>query len=198
MTVKLYTKTGDEGTTALFGGQRVPKSHRRVAAYGAIDEANSYVGLAAAAPDLPGDLRAILEEVMSDLFDLGAELATPPEEDAEEKLKARLDTHIGEPRVRALEQIIDASEAELPPLKTFVLPTGSDAAARLHVARTEVRRAERVVVELALSDDEHVRPEVLRYLNRVSDMLFALARLANLRAGRPDTPWRALKERQAP
>lgn len=196
--MKLYTKTGDEGTTALFGGQRVPKYHPRVSAYGTLDEANSFIGLAAAAADLPQRLRPVLEEVMSDLFDLGAELATPPDEDAERRLSERLDNRIGEPRIAALERLIDETDAVLPLLKTFVLPTGTEAAARLHVARTQVRRAERAIVELTRDEAQRVRPEVIRYLNRLSDALFAFARLANHQEGRADTPWRALKEREAP
>ena len=195
--MKLYTKTGDEGSTALFGGQRVSKSHRRVAAYGTLDEANSFIGLAAAAPDLPAHLMPVLEEVMSDLFDLGAELATPPDEESTRRLEERLDTHIGESRIVVLEEAIDRADANLPPLKTFVLPTGTEAAARLHVARTQVRRAERAVVELAEDQAECIRPEVVRYLNRVSDLMFVLARLANHESGRTDTAWRALKERKS-
>ena len=195
--MKLYTKTGDEGSTALFGGQRVSKSHRRVAAYGTLDEANSFIGLAAAAPDLPAHLMPVLEEVMSDLFDLGAELATPPDEESTRRLGERLDTHIGESRIVVLEEAIDRADANLPPLKTFVLPTGTEAAARLHVARTQVRRAERAVVELAEDQAECIRPEVVRYLNRVSDLMFVLARLANHESGRTDTAWRALKERKS-
>ena len=195
--MKLYTKTGDEGSTALFGGQRVSKSHRRVAAYGTLDEANSFIGLAAAAPDLPVQLMPVLEEVMSDLFDLGAELATPPDEESTRRLEERLDTHIGESRIVVLEEAIDRADANLPPLKTFVLPTGTEAAARLHVARTQVRRAERAVVELAEDQAECIRPEVVRYLNRVSDLMFVLARLANHESGRTDTAWRALKERKS-
>lgn len=195
--MKLYTKTGDEGSTALFGGQRVSKSHRRVAAYGTLDEANSFIGLAAAAADLPAHVLPVLEEVMSDLFDLGAELATPPDEESARRLGERLDTHIGEFRIAHLEEAIDRADAGLPQLKTFVLPTGTESAARLHVARTQVRRAERAVVELALDSAEGIRPEVVRYLNRVSDLLFVLARLANHENGRGDTPWRALKERKS-
>lgn len=190
--MKIYTRTGDTGDTALFGGQRVPKDHARVRAYGAVDEANSTVGLAAAAPDLPAELLPRLGEVMSDLFDVGAELATPPE--AGEKLGARLVSRVDADRVAELERLIDAVDAEVPPLTTFVLPTGTDAAARLHVARSVVRRAEREIVglphELA---GAVVRADVVVYMNRLSDLLFAWARLANHRAGRGDTAWLARK-----
>lgn len=189
--MKLYTKTGDEGRTALFGGQRVSKAHPRVEAYGVVDEANALVGLAAALAE--GRLRTLLEEIMSDLFDLGAELATPPDESAAAKLGQRLASNVDERRVAALEREIDEADGALPPLKTFVLPTGTELAARLHVARTVVRRAERAVIELRDADAQPVRGEVIRYLNRLSDLMFALARKANHDAGVGDIPWRARK-----
>lgn len=189
--MKLYTKTGDEGLTGLFGGERVSKAHPRVSAYGVVDEANSFVGLAAAAVD--GELRVLLEEIMSDLFDLGAELATPHDEGAEQKLGQRLKSNVDDRRVEALERRIDEAEGVLPPLKSFVLPTGSDAAARLHIARCVVRRAERAVIDLRDAHGQPVRGEVIRYLNRLSDLLFALGRRANLDAGIGDIPWRARK-----
>lgn len=186
--MKVYTRTGDDGETALFGGQRVAKDHPRVRAYGAVDSANASLGLAAAA-SLPDPLPERLLHLMSGLFDAGAELATPPEDD--DKLIARLQTAVDDEAVRRMEAWIDEAEAELPPLKTFVLPTGTDGAARLHVARTEVRRAEREVV--GLSTMQRVRPEVVRYLNRLSDLLFVWARLANHRAGVGDVPWQPRK-----
>jgi cob(I)alamin adenosyltransferase len=188
--MKIYTRTGDKGETALFGGARVRKDHARVRAYGSVDEANSAVGMAAAAPDLPAELHQRLLEVMSDLFDLGAELSTPPAADA--KLGARLVTRVDAARVTELEAAIDAVDAEVAPLTTFVLPTGSDAAARLHVARAAVRRAEREVV--ALPEDVELREEVIVYLNRLSDALFAWARLCNHRGGQGDIAWRARKD----
>lgn len=191
--MKLYTKTGDEGETGLFGGQRVSKAHPRVATYGMVDEANSFIGLAAAAVD--GELRRLLEGVMSDLFDLGAELATPPVEDAARRLEQRLASNVDAARIAALEHHIDDAEAEVPPLQTFILPTGTDAAARLHVARTLVRRAERAVVDLRERHSEVLRDEVVIYLNRLSDLLFALARVVNHRAGVGDIPWQARKGR---
>lgn len=189
--MKLYTKTGDRGETGLFGGERVRKDHERVRAYGAIDEANSAVGMAAAAPDLDDEIAAGLSAVMSDLFDVGAELATPPGT-AEGALAKKLVTRVDASRVAELERAIDAVEAEVPPLKTFILPTGSDGAARLHFARTVVRRAEREIVALSATSIQ-VRDDVLVYINRLSDLLFAWARLANHRNGVEDVPWSARK-----
>lgn len=191
--MKVYTRFGDAGATALFGGTTTRKSDARVAAYGSIDEANAFVGLAAAAAVGP-EVREILEEVMSDLFDVGAELATPPDEAAESKLEQRLVTRVTAARVGELEASIDAAEDGLPPLQTFVLPTGSDGAARLHVARTQVRRAEREVVRFVDEQDAPVRAEVLVYLNRLSDLLFVLARQQSHASGHGDVPWRARKE----
>ena len=186
---RIYTRTGDDGGTGLFGGQRVKKSHARVRAYGAVDEANSAIGVAASAADLPADLKEPLLLVLSDLFDLGAELATPPNDD--EKLKSRLQSCIDLARVAELERAIDRVDDVVPPLTTFVLPTGSDAAARLHLARTVVRRAEREVV--ALADEVPLRTEVIVYLNRLSDLLFSWARYANHKVGVGDVAWRARK-----
>ncbi|MCC7073440.1 MAG: cob(I)yrinic acid a,c-diamide adenosyltransferase [Deltaproteobacteria bacterium] len=186
--MKLYTRTGDTGDTGLFGGTRVKKSHARVCAYGAVDEANAALGLVRAAADLPVELHEHLERLMSDLFSAGAELATPPPRQG--KRGARLTTQIDEGRVAELEGLIDQATAATPPLTSFVLPTGTDAAARLHVARTVVRRAEREVVRLA-AQRVRVRAELLAYLNRLSDLLFAWARLCNARAGRGDVAWKA-------
>lgn len=188
--MKIYTRGGDAGQTALFGGQRVSKSHARVRAYGAVDEANSALGFARAAiSDETWGIR--LEELMSDLFDVGAELATPIEGEA--KLSQRLDSRVDEARIETLEQWIDEAEEELEPMKTFVLPTGCDAAARFQMARSVFRRAEREVVEFVESGTD-VRAETLRFLNRMSDLLFVWARLANARAGVGDVPWRAKKD----
>lgn len=190
--MKIYTRVGDEGNTALFGGQRVSKNALRVRAYGAVDEANSFIGFAAVSPDLEGEIAASLTEIMSDLFDLGAELATPPARG--ESLKGRLDTRVDDTRVTELEGLIDRADTELDPLTTFVLPTGTDGAARLHLARTVARRAEREVVSLR-DAGEDVRDALLAYLNRLSDLLFVYARLANKRAGKGDVPWQARKAR---
>ena len=188
--MKLYTRTGDDGGTALFGGDRVKKSDARVCAYGAVDEANAAVGVAHTAPDLPAPLGQALVLVMSDLFDLGAELATPSE--GKDALDARLNSRIDAERVGALEDAIDDATALVPPLSTFVLPTGGEAAARLHLARTIVRRAEREVV--ALAEHSAVRPLAITYLNRLSDLLFAWARLAAHGNGHGDVPWQAKKD----
>ena len=188
--MKLYTRTGDDGGTALFGGERVQKTHLRVQAYGAVDEANAVIGLAHTAADLPVPLKAELLLVMSDLFDVGAELATPVGKDR--ALNERLDSRIDDTRVAGLEAAIDDATARVPPLTTFVLPTGGDAAARLHMARTVVRRAERDIITLQEAG-EVVRPLVLQYVNRLSDTLFAWARLAAHSNGHGDTPWQAKK-----
>jgi cob(I)alamin adenosyltransferase len=183
--MKIYTRTGDQGGTGLFGGERVSKDDARVCTYGALDEANATLGVCAAAVDLPAEIRTQLHVLMSDLFDVGAELATPAPDEA--TLRARLGSLVDQARVTALEHAIDAAEAELAPLRTFILPTGTEAAARLHFARTVVRRAEREVVALARA--HFVRPVVVMFLNRLSDALFVWARLANARARVPDAPW---------
>jgi cob(I)alamin adenosyltransferase len=184
--MKLYTKTGDDGTTGLFGPDRVGKDHPRVEAYGCVDELNAHLGLAAAMLDPAGDfakrLAAILAALQERLFDLGADLATPLGSPHESKVQ----------RIRAddtaeAERWIDEADAGNDPMITFVLPGGSDLAARLHVARTVCRRAERRVVNLSRA--EPVNKEVLKFLNRVGDLLFALARRANKDAGIADVPW---------
>lgn len=190
--MKIYTKTGDGGETGLYGGNRVAKDSSRVEAYGTVDELNSVIGVARAALPTERDadgVDALLARIQSELFDLGAELATPP---------ARLDTALGarvplatEIRVARLEGEIDFFEETLPPLKTFILPGGTPASAALHQARAVCRRAERRTVSLAHSEEETVRPEALHYLNRLSDLLFVLARHANHVAGLPDVPWTA-------
>jgi cob(I)alamin adenosyltransferase len=187
MTMKIYTRTGDGGETGLFGGQRVRKDNVRVEAYGDVDELNSTLGIALVALDAAGlaDVADGLRRVQSDLFTIGANLATPAPEDGgrESAHIPRLDPA----RPAELEAWIDAAEAELEPLKSFVLPGGSAAGAALHLARTVCRRAERKVV--TLMHEAHVREEHVVYLNRLSDLLFTLARLANHRAGVPDVPW---------
>ncbi len=192
--MKIYTRTGDAGETGLFGGGRVKKHHPRVAAYGAVDEANAAVGFAAAAPGLADVVKARLLDVMSDLFDLGAALATPSSQGAAAKLAVKLDSRVDDARVAELEGYIDEVDEVVPPLTTFVLPTGSEAACRLHLARTAVRRAEREVTSLVdVEGEDAVAPEHVRYVNRLSDLLFAWSRLANHEAGVGDVPWRAKK-----
>jgi cob(I)alamin adenosyltransferase len=181
--VRIYTKTGDTGETGLFGGGRVAKDHARVAAYGDVDELNSFLGLARAT--FPEDLFAApLEAIQRDLFSIGGYLATP---DPEKVRAALAKAELSAARVAALEAAIDAADTELPPLKAFVLPGGSQKAAILHVARVACRRAERSVV--ALARREEVPALFLVYLNRLSDLLFTLARLANHRAGVGDVIW---------
>jgi cob(I)alamin adenosyltransferase len=179
--MKIYTKTGDQGDTGLFGGGRVAKSSLRVETYGEVDELNSVIGLARTEP-IDTTIDTLLARVQSALFDLGAELATPPSS----KVALGIPL-IGEADILALEHAIDRAELELTPLKTFVLPGGSRAAAHLHLGRTVCRRAERRLV--ALHQAEPLRAECIRYLNRLSDALFVLARLANHRAGVADVPW---------
>jgi cob(I)alamin adenosyltransferase len=187
----IYTKTGDDGDTALFGGGRVPKSNRRVEAYGAVDELNSFVGLALtsladADPDADADagVRRGLLLIQNDLFALGANLATP-EGDGSRPRPQTPDVPVA--RVEAMEGWIDRATEELPELRQFVLPGGTETAAMLHVCRSVCRRAERAVV--ALGREESLDPGIVPYLNRLSDLLFVWARLENLRAGQADVPW---------
>lgn len=178
--MKIYTKTGDDGTTGLFGGARVKKASARVEAYGTCDELNAVIGVARAAK-LGAFVDGVLAAVQVDLFTLGAELATVPGK--EENLGMAL---LGAEDAVRLEHAIDEAEKDLPPLKNFVLPGGSPQAAALHLARTVARRAERAVLSL---DDAPARREVVVYLNRLSDLLFVLARRANADAGVADVPW---------
>ena len=183
MAFKIYTRTGDRGETGLFGGGRVGKDDPRVDAYGEVDELNAAVGLARALGDEPG-VDAILQQVQRDLFAIGSLLATPDREKMAAQLaKARLD----DARVAELEAEMDRADLELEPLKAFILPAGTPRAAALHVARTVCRRAERRVVSLAR--EVEIPEIVVVYLNRLSDLLFTLARLANRRAGAPDVEW---------
>lgn len=183
MANRIYTRTGDTGQTALFGGGKVGKDHPRVAAYGDVDELNSVIGLVRATPPL--DLAdALLESVQRDLFSIGGHLATP-EPDKVRKALEKAELNAG--RVEEFERAIDAADLELAPLKAFILPGGTAKAAVLHLARTTCRRAERSVVALAAR--EEVPPLFLVYLNRLSDLLFTLARVANHRAGTGDVTW---------
>jgi cob(I)alamin adenosyltransferase len=178
--MKLYTKTGDDGTTGLFGGGRIGKSSARVEAYGTVDETNAVIGVARAT-GLATEIDAVLERVQEDLFTLGAELACVP--GRESKLSMGL---LAGDDISRLERAIDVADAACQPLKTFVLPGGSPQAAALHLARTVCRRAERATLDVK---DGPIRSEVLVYLNRLSDLLFALARQANVIAGVQDVPW---------
>jgi cob(I)alamin adenosyltransferase len=176
---RIYTRAGDAGETSLGDGSRVPKTDLRIEAYGTVDELNSFVGLALAG-DLPDEFRPWLEQVQNDLFDLGADLSVPLEDDRRERLRVT-----GE-QVERLEELCDVVNARLEPLRSFVLPGGTEASARLHVARAVCRRAERLAV--ALAAEHGVNPAALSYLNRLSDLLFILARAAN--AGSPEPLWR--------
>ena len=179
--MKIYTKTGDAGDTGLFGGPRVRKDDVRVEAYGAVDELNAAIGVARARGG-DAEIDALLAAAQDHLFAIGAELATPPGAKAHSAVPA-----IETAWASALEAAIDRFETELPPLRQFVLPGGTPLAADLHLARAVCRRAERRVV--ALHRSAAVAPEVLTYLNRLSDFLFVAARLANHRAGAAEVPW---------
>lgn len=184
MTSRIYTRTGDRGDTALFGGGRVPKSDARVEAYGTVDELNSVLGVALAG-GLDGGISGRIERIQHDLFAIGSDLATPPPAPGRRRPET---PDVPRERIAEMEAWIDEADRELPPLRSFVLPGGSPGAAALHLARTVCRRAERRVVHLAQSEEVH--EDVVRYLNRLSDLLFTLARLENLRAGREDVAWR--------
>jgi cob(I)alamin adenosyltransferase len=188
LSLRIYTRTGDKGETGLFGGQRVGKDDLRVEAYGTVDELNALLGLAATKSGSEG-LGPLIARLQNELFDLGSDLATPQENG---------ETHgkITVPRVTAdqvanLETEIDGLEAELSPLRQFILPGGTELAAILHFARTVCRRAERRAVALARS--ENVNPEAIRYLNRLSDLLFVMARFANAQKNVTDVPWKPSK-----
>jgi cob(I)alamin adenosyltransferase len=178
--VKIYTRTGDRGETSLFDGTRVSKADLRVDAYGEVDELSAWLGLARASR-LDPDLDAVLANIQRDLFALGARLADPAAKIAARVTKASL----GNDDVARLEGSIDRLEAELPPLTRFVLAGGTPSGAALHVARAVCRRAERRIVSLDPAPD----PILVRYANRLSDLLFVLARAVNRRAGVPETEW---------
>lgn len=179
--MKIYTKTGDAGETSLFDQTRVSKADARVDAYGEVDEVNACLGAVRAA-GVDADIASVIEALQKDLFALGARLADPSAKVAARVTKAAItDAHI-----ERLEQTIDRLERELPPLRRFILPGGSPAGAALHLARTVCRRAERRVVGLGAAE---VEPAVTVYLNRLSDLLFVMARAVNHRAGVPETEW---------
>jgi cob(I)alamin adenosyltransferase len=190
--MKIYTKTGDSGTTGLFAGPRVPKDHPRITAYGTVDELNALLGVVGSSMSQStqenpvGTAGFTLEElvrgIQSDLFSIGAELATPDP-------AAHGMCLLTEQRIAELEQAIDEVEGTLEPLSNFVLPGGSRDSAMFHLARTVCRRAEREVVHLAHQPEVHDCSTIIIYLNRLSDLLFVMARLANRHAGIPDLPW---------
>jgi len=181
--MKIYTKTGDQGQTGLFGGGRVSKDDPRVEAYGDVDELNAVLGLARAVEMMPR-IDEVLVPIQRDLFSIGALLSTPDLEKMHDHL-AKAQVHDG--RIGELEQAIDACDKELEPLRAFIVPGGTPKAAALHVARTVCRRAERRVIHL--QRDVEIPQIVVVYLNRLSDLLFTLARVANTRAGAGEVTW---------
>lgn len=176
--MKIYTKTGDAGETGLFGGPRVRKDHCRIEAFGTVDELNSHLGVVRSQPG-SGGLDPLLRRIQCDLFELGAQLATPG--DGVERITVA--------HVESLEAAIDAHDGVLPPLTSFVLPAGTSLAASLHVARTVCRRAERRVVNLGAMPDMRLPVNAIEYLNRLGDLLFVLARHANHAERVADDPW---------
>ena len=186
--MKIYTKTGDSGETGLYGGVRVSKADARVATYGDVDEVNAALGLARATLQHAGgndDLAAMIEQVQRDLFALGARLADPAHRIAGRVTKAV----VGDADITRLEGWIDTLEASLPPLRRFILAGGAPGGAALHLARTVCRRAERAMVALLAAEAQAFEPELLVYVNRLSDLLFVMARAANQRAGTPEIEW---------
>jgi cob(I)alamin adenosyltransferase len=181
--MKIYTRTGDKGDTGLFGGGRVSKANQRVEAYGSVDELNATLGLTIEAV-VDEEIRGWLAGIQHDLFSFGASLATPGSEDGTARPEI---PPLPERKIRAMEDWIDGATGEIPELKTFILPGGSKGATSLHFARTVCRRAERAVVSLNATETSH--PAVLKYLNRLSDLLFTMARLENHRLGVSDIPW---------
>lgn len=181
---RIYTKAGDGGRTQLVGGERRKKHDLRIESYGTVDELNAAIGLVRLHTGDDDPMDAMLTRIQNDLFDLGADLATPPSDTP----KKREDLRVLDSQVERLEREIDAMNEELEPLRSFVLPGGTPKAAHLHLARTICRRAERLVVALAEKPEERVAPEVIRYLNRLSDHLFVAARHANDKGAR-DVLW---------
>ena len=180
--MKIYTRTGDAGGTALFGGARVMKHDPRVAAYGEVYEVNACLGTVRAQGELSGDIADMLEHIQKDLFAIGARLADPAAKIAERVTKVA----VTDADIQRLEDWIDRFEAELPPLRRFILPGGNRAGALLHLCRTVCRRAERSIVGLGI---DQVDAHLLAYMNRLSDLLFVLARAVNHRAGQPEVEW---------
>tara|TARA_R110002124_G_scaffold194919_1_gene361950 strand:- start:5566 stop:6111 length:546 start_codon:yes stop_codon:yes gene_type:complete len=177
--MKIYTKKGDNGETSLFGGQRVSKNSKRIEAYGTVDELNSVLGIAIS-HGLNEKSKELLDAIQIQLFVLGSDLATPPSK----KIKIN---RIGETEITFLENAIDELEKALDPLTSFILPGGSPAGATLHVGRTVCRRAERLAVDCAQTDE--ISESAIKYLNRLSDFLFVLARFENKKSGNEETKW---------
>ena len=186
MTFKIYTKTGDKGETSLYGGTRVSKAAARVESYGTLDELNAFIGLAKAEISDEKVLNQ-LQKIQFDLFTVGSEAATPTDKMLLANGKNRLDLMISEKEIIELELWMDDFDAELEPLRFFILPSGGKAAATVHVCRTVCRRAERAMV--FLNETEEVRPELIKYLNRLSDYLFILARYISKISGEKEEYW---------
>ncbi len=176
-TLKIYTRTGDDGTTGLRGNRRTPKSDPRIAAYGAIDEANSVLGVALS-HDMDADLSAMITQIQGELFVAGADLSNPDMNDGKNRVTGTM--------VENLEALIDGLECELEPLTNFILPGGDGAAAMVHLARTVIRRAE---THVAMLDAKETNPHCMAYINRLADLLFVLGRTCNRRKGHPETVW---------
>ena len=186
MTFKIYTKTGDKGETSLYGGTRVSKAAARVESYGTLDELNAFIGLAKA--EISDEkVLSQLQKIQFDLFTVGSEAATPTDKLILANGKNRLDLMISEKEITELELWMDDFDAELEPLRFFILPSGGKAAASIHVCRTVCRRAERAMVHL--NETEEVRPELIKYLNRLSDYLFILARYISKISGEKEEYW---------
>ena len=186
MTFKIYTKTGDKGETSLYGGTRVSKAAARVESYGTLDELNAFIGLAKA--EISDEkVSSQLQKIQFDLFTVGSEAATPTDKLILANGKNRLDLMISEKEILELEHWMDDLDAELEPLQFFILPSGGKAAASIHVCRTVCRRAERAMVYL--NETEEVRPELIKYLNRLSDYLFILARYISKISGEKEEYW---------
>lgn len=185
--MKIYTKTGDSGETGLFRGPRVPKHDQRVHAYGHVDELNAVLGVLL--PDIQHPrVKELLASLQHELFEVGADLATPPQPAEDGSLR------INAPMVERLEKAIDEFEESLPQLTNFILPGGGRGGAQLHLARTVCRRAERAVSKL--QSEQSINPDVLRYMNRLSDLLFVLARAENQHTGSPEVPWKKITKPQ--
>jgi cob(I)alamin adenosyltransferase len=177
--MKIYTKTGDDGNTGLQGNYRIGKSHPRIVSYGTVDEANASLGIVLA-NTLDDDVRKILTQIQNDLFIVGADLSNPNLNDAKNRVSLEM--------IEKLEQYIDKFELELPPLTNFILPGGDPSAAQLHYVRTVVRRAESQTV--LLSEKDEINSNCIKYLNRLSDLLFVMGRLLNKRKNIDDVPWK--------
>lgn len=179
--MKIYTRTGDQGQTSLLGGTRVPKDHARIEAYGTVDELNSHLGMLR--DMVPEEHHALLDQVQGTLFSIGSRLAASSEAEADQWQVPKVDEAV----ITELEQAMDRMDADLPEMRNFILPGGHAAISQAHICRTVCRRAERRLVELARS--EELPGELVRYLNRLSDLLFVLARHLGLRLGVPERPW---------